>query len=226
MTTTVTHVRFLQKGWWDDPQYIYIGGKTSKYGQQGMAGVWRCPIYVPQDADNEQRELILRDYNLFLEEACHDPLFRRSVRQLSGKILVGFDHPKLGHGNTLAILADRLQADAEQWQQSLERSKVPDLAELEYRERCRKREIIHRELDLVFREWKETTTRIVGDNTGRTGMPDWFRRWKDDHLKPVLEKDRELFPESYRAVREKTKFNYDRDIPEFYAFPQGDVYDE
>lgn len=226
MKTTVTHVRLLKHAWWNDEQYVYIGRKNNKYGEQGLEAVWSNPIFVPLDADTQERERICTEYHRLLLGWIEKAEFRRAVRQLSGKVLVGFDYPKRGHGDPLALLADQLQADAEQWGKSLTQAAGTSIEELEYRDRLRKQEIIHAEMSLAFQKWRECTEKIRAQDTQRTGMPEWFRTWRTKYLKPVIDKDKELFPSTYRLVESKPKFRYDRDIPEFYAFPQRDVYDE
>lgn len=218
MATRVIHLRDAPPGWMRDERFVYIGRPNPKYDIEGR---WGNPIYLPPSADDTERDRILDECAAILDDRLSNMYFRESLRTLSGKILVCFCHPKCCHGDHMAHRADQLQAEFEMVL-STSSERLGNLAkqksledQIQYARMETNRTIAQKlkeaeiGLERIFRN-RETT------GNGPTGMPAWFKRWRQEYLTPVFDMEKKADPESYRIVNDKLRYNY-RDIPQFYA---------
>jgi hypothetical protein len=98
MTTTVIHIRNAPPGWEQDPRYVYIG--RTCYGQADNG--WGNPFPLADPNDPDARDQVLDMYQLYWFHPNQAPLRQRARRELVGKILVCWCHPRACHGDILA----------------------------------------------------------------------------------------------------------------------------
>lgn len=222
--TRVIHVRFAPKDWFeDDEHFAYIGRRTAAYGFQGEKAVFGNPYFLVPGADDEERDRICNRYEVYLKaRLIRDVRFMLRVRDLAGKTLVCFCKPKRCHGDALAAAADQLQHEHSEWVKTLK--DIPPVEEAIMLDRVRReveaenaqhRHDIGEHLEALKRGFDRC---VPQPTTGfhrpvrrdvPTGMPPWFKRWREDYWKPMIESDRENNPAAYRLCEQKLKFNYD-----------------
>lgn len=98
MTTTVANIRKLPHGWWNDPQFVYIGRRNGTYPSSPF-----CNPFPLADCGNNRNRCIER----FIEWFNSQPgLIEQAKRELKDKTLVCWCAPKLCHGDYLAAVVD------------------------------------------------------------------------------------------------------------------------
>lgn len=101
MITTVINIKNAPVDWKDDPQYVYIGR-----GGHGHEGYFGNPFPLKS---GKKRGSTLDKYKVYLQRRITmDREFEQRLRELKGKTLVCFCHPKPCHGDIMAHYIDNL----------------------------------------------------------------------------------------------------------------------
>lgn len=111
MKPNVIHIRDVPKQWKTNSNYIYIG-RSGK----GVVGDFGNPFKVGHKCDScgqlhDDPGSTLECYRKYLiDKISSNELFKDSVRNLYGKILVCFCKPKVCHGDILADVCESIQS--------------------------------------------------------------------------------------------------------------------
>ena len=129
MPTTVLNIRDCPAGWQDDPQYVYIGRRHSRY--HVTDSLFKNPYRV--DRDGTRDEVIAQFIHDWEDLIVEDMGRRAAVRGLAGKTLVCWCKPHACHGDWLAAQADQLAREWDEWQALLYAHKHRDYDAERYR---------------------------------------------------------------------------------------------
>lgn len=99
--TKVINIKDAPIGWEDDPNYVYIGR-----GGRGHDGYFGNPYNIQS---GRKRGSTLKKYKIYLQrKITMDREFEQRLRDLKGKTLVCFCHPKPCHGEIMIPYIDNL----------------------------------------------------------------------------------------------------------------------
>jgi Domain of unknown function (DUF4326) len=220
MQTRVIHVRDTPSNWQKDERYVYIGRPNPKYDVEGR---WGNPIYLPPSVDEAERDRILDECDALLDHKLQDMQLRENVRRLHGRILVCFCKPKRCHGDHLALRADQLQTDHEAFlhrrsEAFSTQAHAKSLEEQERHYRMDTERAVHEKIQEAKVGFHIAEIEAAQEMVpGQTGMPGWFKRWKEEYWKPIIEIEKERDPQAYRTVNEKVRYNYYQEPRSFYG---------